>query len=456
MNRRSLLVAICCIPTALLLSFCAQQPTNPVQNQSSSDVPTQWFANGRITDIYSNTNAANLNLPDFLYLGMRDIYYWHTRVPQNLNVAAFPTPDSLLRFTMVRPEDRFSEIVEDGIGYYNRLTMGTSSPIFGFASAFLGNGEVRITRVLGGSSAEKAGLRRGMRIISVDGQAVPATASAWLNIINNLGMTTTIVAEDREGKRLTANLMRTVFNEVVVPVVQTFTVAGKKVGYMVFTSYTQSAINELQTAFATLKKENVSELILDLRYNGGGSVNTAGALCSHIASQLAGTVYVRLTYNSRYAVNNQQATMTNQPNGLSLNRLFVITTNRTASASELTINALRPFIDVKTVGSRSFGKPVGSNIVIHRKSGYMLLLTSFSYYNAVGQADFLNGFAPDIPAEDDLTRDFGDPEEASLRAALYFIQHGRAPAVAKSAQYASTPPMLVEEQKGISSAILLP
>jgi C-terminal processing protease CtpA/Prc len=418
-----------------------------------------WFQSGRITGINSNTAAAELSLPEFLYLGMRDIYYWNNRVPSGLNPASFPTPDSLLSFTIARPDDRFSAIIQDGMGYYNRLTMGTSPPIFGFASAWLGAGEAYITRVLGGSSAERAGMRRGQRIVSVDGAPVPADINSWTAIVNNLGATTTITVENADQTRETYSLMRTVFNESVVQNVRIFERGGKKIGYFVFSSFTQSAVGELESAFARFKRENIDELVLDLRYNGGGSVTTAGSLCSFIASQLAGTPYVRLLYNKRYESNNQTLTMTAPQSGLRLSRLFVITTNRSASASELTINALRPYVDVKTVGSRSFGKPVGSNIVIHVKSGYMLLLTSFAYTNARGEADFLNGFAPDIPAADDVRRDFGDVEEASLRAALYFIQNGRPPALTKAERQllAATQPTIIDsEGLGRIPAVLLP
>jgi len=444
-NRAFALVLL--LPLAFILSACPQQPQQPTTTTSVT-AATQWFQSGRITDIYSNTNAADLDISSFLYLGMQDLYYWRSRVPANLAVSSFPTPDSLLSFTKVTPEDRFSALRQDGIAYYNQLTMGTSSPIFGFGTAYLNPGEVRITRVLGGSSAAQAGVKRGQRVISLDGTPVPNDLTAWSTMLNNLGTSTTMVVENSDGTRRTASLMRTVFNEQVVPLVRTYTVAGKKVGYIILTSFTQSAVGELETAFATLKGENVTELVLDLRYNGGGSVATAGSLCSLIASQLAGTPYVRLMYNDKYSANNQQYTMTSQSNGLALTRLYVITTRSTASASELTINALRPYITVKTVGATSYGKPVGSNIVIHRKSGYMLLPISFAYTNALGQADFANGFTPDIPAVDDVTRDFGDPQEASLKAALYYIETGRAPTVTfkDASGLTSSKPYIIDPQ----------
>lgn len=442
MKTRAFTLALL-FPLAFILSACPKQPVEPAGPEQS------WFKrDAPIPDIYSNTDAENLDLPAFLYLGMQDIYYWRSRVPANLNTSSFPTPDSLLNFTKVRPDDRFSAIIQDGVAYYNTLIMGTTrTPKFGFESVWVKEGEVRITRVVAGSPAASAGLKRGQRVITYDGIPMPNNSKDWKTLTDNLGMTTTIVVENNDGTRQTLSMMRTIHDEQVVPLVRTYTIAGKKVGYLVFTSFTQSAVGELETAFATLKGENVTELILDLRYNGGGSVATVGTLCSNIASQLAGTDYARITYNSRYTINNQKYTMSSRSNGLSLNRLFVITTNRTASASEMTINALRPYITVKTVGSTSYGKPVGSNIVIHKKSGYMLLPISFAYTNALGQADFVNGFAPDIPATDDITRDFGDPQESSLKAALFFIETGRAPVAFKeTSRITSSAPYIFDAQ----------
>src|SRR5690606_24971589 len=100
----------------------------------------------------------------------------------------------------------------------------------------------------------------------------------------------------------------------------------------------------------------------------------------------------------------------------SVQSVYVITTGNTASASELVINALKPYLPVKLVGTRTYGKPVGFfGISIDR---YTLYLSSFHIRNANNEADYFEGFAPDIVAADDIRYDFGDPREESLAKAL--------------------------------------
>jgi FAD/FMN-containing dehydrogenase len=105
--------------------------------------------------------------------------------------------------------------------------------------------------------------------------------------------------------------------------------------------------------------------------------------------------------------------------------LFVITAEESCSASELLINTLTPHMEVVTIGGTTCGKPVGSTVVEYGKYEYHVI--SFRAINARGEGDYYNGLRPTCGAEDDPRRDFGDPEEASFKAALYYIQHGRCP-----------------------------
>jgi carboxyl-terminal processing protease len=433
------LAAACSL--VLSLSSCqSPQPTGGTTANNSTVQPqlVGWFTNGAISGLNSNTTAADLDIKDFLAVGMQDIYYWRDRVPTTLVGSSFPTPDSLLIFAIARPEDRFSAIIQDGIGYYNRLINAQQPAGFGAGYTYISStGEARLSRVSVPSPAWQAGLRRGMKVLTIDGKAIPATFDAFAQQVNNLGTSVTLTVEDSSGVRRTVSMMATTFTEQVAPVAKVFTVGTKKVGYLLFTSYTQSAVDELSAAFANFKSQGVTDLVLDLRYNGGGSVATAAYLCGLLAPQLAGTPCAILKYNSKYAASNQQFLINSIPSALNLTRLAVITTGRTASASELTINALKPYMTVVTIGATSFGKPVGSNIIIHQKSGYMLLPISFAYTNALGQADFLNGFPATYKASDDVTRDFGDPQEASLKAALTYMDKGTVPVTLKTARSAA-------------------
>jgi carboxyl-terminal processing protease len=397
--------------------------------QAAKYIATPWFKNGEITDIYSNTAAADLDINNFLYSGMLDLYLWRDSVPSTLTPASFTSPDSLLART-IRPSDRFSFIEKDGLSYLNQLQSGAvATPIFGFGVAYFGSTNLRVARVLVPSPAYMAGLRRGMRIVRIDGKPVPASIEEYTAFSGTWGTTLAFEVEDTAQTQRTITMTRGFFTQQVVPVSKVLTVGGTKVGYVMLASYTGNVTNELTSAFATLAEANVREVVLDLRYNGGGFVNAAGHLCGLLCGQLAGTTYVQYTYNSTYTPNNRVNTIPSLTNALRLTRVFVLVNGGTASASELTINALKPFVDVVMIGTPTVGKAVGSNVVFHTKSGYILQPISFKFANARGEADFLNGFTPSRRIADNVEREFGDPQEIYLRNALTFIQSGAFPAL---------------------------
>jgi C-terminal processing protease CtpA/Prc len=272
-----------------------------------------------------------------------------------------------------------------------------------------------------------------MRIVSIDGKPVPATFDEYLNLVNN-SSSITLEVEDSSQVRRRISIMRSFYTPQTVLATNVLTVGGKKVGYMMLNSFLGTVVNDMNTAFSRFTDERAQELVVDLRYNGGGFVNAAGQLCGLIAGQLAGNQYVRYTYNERYQGNNRSANITSYSNSLRLQRVFFLVNGGSASASELTINALRPFIDVVIIGTATAGKAVGSHLMFHEKSGYVLQPISFKYANARGEADFLNGFTPTRTLQDPVDRDFGDVQEAYLRAALQYIQTGSFPAISAKTQ----------------------
>jgi len=182
----------------------------------------------------------------------------------------------------------------------------------------------------------------------------------------------------------------------------------------------------------------VSEVVLDLRYNGGGSLDVAQHLAGLIAPGKAGQKFVELTYNANLKIINKPFTIAAQAQAINLNRLFVITTRNTASASEAIVNGLKPYMPVVTIGSASHGKPVGMNTlpidlegnlldwddITDQTKGYAFLPIMFKVANASGQAEYFNGIPVDGAAVDDLTAPFGDASEDSFGQALYYIQNG--------------------------------
>ena len=200
--------------------------------------------------------------------------------------------------------------------------------------------------------------------------------------------------------------------------------AGRQIGYLVFNSFLGTSLAELEVAFQRFRLAGVDELILDLRYNGGGSVEVARRLASFIRRTETANrdLFAELRYNDRYQADNIKLYFEPEPGSIGVDELTVITTEMTCSASELVVAALQPyFTRVTTIGGRSCGKPVGMNPVSF--CGQALLAVNFASFNAAGNGDFFDGLATDCPAVDDVSRDFGDPLEPMLQAAKYFIDN---------------------------------
>jgi C-terminal processing protease CtpA/Prc len=412
---------ICAI--AFGVSSC-QLPTNPPAQRDAS-AEAVLYRNGILSNNNVNPEPFGLDIKEFVHVVMRDLYLWNSTVPENGNLQRYSTPQQVMT-AFRNPEDRFSALIEDGQSYINLLFQGDEST-FGLGVKSRADTALFIAQVDAGSPADEAGLRRGMRVVALNGfpftRFLERTASVDA-FPNPLSVTVRSGDTNR-----TVTITRRVVSLKFVNHTSVFQAGGRRVGYLVFSAFLGKADEELNIAFARFKDQGVNELILDLRYNGGGLLSIAQNLASHIAPQLAGTVLTRLRYNDRYLKNNRTLNIESRINGLNLQRLVVITSGNTASASELLINGLLPHINVVTVGSRTIGKNVGSNTTatFHQRSGYLFIPISFGFENSRGERNFGNGFSPNIPAVDDVTKSWGDPTEASLAAALRFIERGALP-----------------------------
>jgi len=183
----------------------------------------------------------------------------------------------------------------------------------------------------------------------------------------------------------------------------------------------EAALNE---AFAALRAAGATELVLDLRYNGGGLVDIAVHLSSLIGgSRTSGQVLLNYVHNDRVGpVLNKTTRFTNPEQALNLSRLFVITTRGSASASELVINGLRPYMPVVVIGDTTYGKPVGQYGFTFCDK--VLAAVNFSVKNANLEGDYFDGIAPTCAASDDASHPLGDPAEGSFAEALTFIRTG--------------------------------
>ncbi|NND64916.1 MAG: peptidase, partial [Gammaproteobacteria bacterium] len=180
---------------------------------------------------------------------------------------------------------------------------------------------------------------------------------------------------------------------------------------------------ELDTAFAGLIDAEINELILDLRYNGGGLVDVATFLASLLVGpNEAGEVFARLEFHTSQSALDEDLTFFSEFNALDLDRLFVLTTGGTASASEMIISGLEPYIEVITMGETTFGKPVGQIGIPF--CGKVLFPVAFEVSNAVDFGGYYDGLAPHCELEDDLGHALGDTNEGLLAEALQFMDSG--------------------------------
>jgi C-terminal processing protease CtpA/Prc len=189
---------------------------------------------------------------------------------------------------------------------------------------------------------------------------------------------------------------------------------------LVFNTFNGLAIEELDKVFAEFNAANVDELVIDLRYNGGGLVSAAQHFASlMVPSQNVGDLFVAEEFNDKNSdLNNLLFFEETEQNLTGINRILFITTGGTASASELVINGLKPYIDVAIIGQNTSGKYVGASLVTFED--YTFVPITFQSANANGDV-FIGGFTPDIDANDDITHNFGDVNEEMFGTALDFL-----------------------------------
>ena len=357
-------------------------------------------------------------------------YLWNDLLPNKTNVSRYDNPVDLLEdLTSVQPLDEFSYITSAladaaffGAGQYEG---------FGFSWKRVASDDIRLTRVFTGSPAEAAGFSRGQRIVALDGRSIAEIEAAE--------------GFDAALDAFTANFtMREIdgVTEFTVPVTQAIvtidpipqrrlipTLAGPPVGYLELAAFIETADAPLQTAFAEFRANDVTDLIIDLRYNSGGVVTTSDLL----GDLLGGAVAENLTFTSTLFNADRSAEFDTEEffdllaNSINLSRLVVIATERTASASETIINGMDPHVEVTVVGTTTRGKPVGQ--VGLAFCGAVVRLTAFQVVNANGFGDYFDGLPADCSVADDLTVPVGDDADPNLVAALDYLATGACPPV---------------------------
>jgi len=476
----------CALALALLLSLTAcgggggggengGRAAPPISQSNSNAyvkglfLPSQTFVNQcamprRNTD---DMQGSILRENNYLRSLTNELYLWYRDVP-DLDPGTFSDSLSYFdrlktsakttsgadqdRFHFTIPTDEFESFFGAGVqaGYGLQLFFRRGSP----------PRDIVIAYIEPNSPAAVAGLARGQRLLTIDEvDAVNATSMAQIDVLNaalspqSLGEMHAFTFLDAGGtQRPPVTLTSANVTSVPVPNVRTLNTPAGLVGYLLFNDHIATAEAGLVDAINTLKASNVTDLVLDVRYNGGGFLDIASELAFMIAGTVptAGQPFERIVFNDKNPVTNPVTKEPLMPTpfytrslgfapsllrenvnlpALDMQRVFVLTTSATCSASESIINALRGVgVDVIQIGSTTCGKPYG--FFPHSNCGTTYFSIEFQGLNAKNFGDYADGFTPAnatgnvgarIPGcavSDDFNHPLGDPAEAMLAAAL--------------------------------------
>ncbi|MDH5392733.1 MAG: S41 family peptidase [Gammaproteobacteria bacterium] len=391
----------------------------------------------------SPASCADEDYNQYVYDSMKRYYFWYDTVdPGNSinprDMISYPTPTDLLDALKYSPTDRFSHIGD----------AATFNQFFG-DGVFLGTGlrlitddlsnDVMVAYAFDDSPAYIAGIRRGDQIVSINGiTANGLNGQNWSDAwgADEIGTEVELLIRHTDSTEAPFTVTKDLVSIYTTQKSNVMTNGTNKIGYLHFTHFLGSrSVTELNTEFQNFKNNQVTELIVDLRYNGGGSVNTARHLGSLIGgSATAGNIFTRLIYNDNpNGYNGFSSTLNFQSaaESLNLSRVFFITTAASCSASELVINALLPStnIQVVVIGSTSCGKPAGS--VPDTACGKTLSALNFEIRNANDEGGYYNGIGPGFAglnafceATDNIGFALGDSAENSIASAIDYINTG--------------------------------
>ena len=377
-------------------------------------------------------------------------YLFPETLPANLDPSGFTSVeayiDALTATARSQRRDRFFTHLAS-IAAEDAFFSSGSSAGFGVRLSYeTVQGRVFIAEAFEGAPALAAGIDRGTEILAI------GTSAADMKTVSSLmaaggpqavsdalgpssaGITRVLRIADSAGTR---EVTVTKAEYSLQPVSSRYGTrviddGGRKVGYLNLRTFISTADPALRNAFATFRAQGITDVVIDLRYNGGGLVSTAELMGDLLGrDRSTSDVYSFTTFRPEKSSNNSTRFFRTEANSIAPTRIAFIGTTSSASASELVINAFIPYLGNRAalIGTNTYGKPVGQIAVDRSACDDRLRVVAFKTENRDRQGDYYDGLASKVQAScqaaDDVTRPFGDPQEASLRAALDFLA-GRA------------------------------
>jgi len=410
---------------------------------------------------------SNEYVNSWIYDEMSFWYLWNRNIPTSRRLDFKSHPEDFFESVLYKrgaiDGDRFSWIQEDFVELLDLLSGVTPYDIGFEYIGYLIDDKTReivgqIAYVKPGTDAEVMGLKRGDLFTKVNGTKLNTTN--WRDLLSGSEISATITFVDANTGATTDKTVKKIANYAEDPVYfdSVFNENGHKIGYLVYNFFASgpnygnfSYDKELNDVFGRFKSEGITELVLDLRYNSGGSMISATLLGSMIVPNLdPNNIFTKLEYNSLIqaalvkeyggdiVINKLSDKLTTGEAinniGNTIQSLYILTSNWTASASELVINGLKPYMlgkKIFLIGRNTVGKNVGSISLYEEddpKNKWGMQPIVCRYFNKDGNADFLNGFAPDIEELDNYLDDklsLGDPNERMLKIAIEHITTGK-------------------------------
>lgn len=378
---------------------------------------------------------------DWALAQLNEWYLFPTLLNTAANPASYATVDdyidALTAPARAQSRDRYftylTSIAEENAYYEQGETAG-----FGFRLGYDYSGNrVYVIEAYEGAPALAAGLDRGTELVQIGSQAVSTLMATGgpSAVIQALGPDTpgtarAFVVRELSGVQRTVNLTKTDFE--IDPVSDRFgariiTDGGRQVGYLNLRNFIGPAEPNLRAAFSQFKAAGVTELIVDLRYNGGGLISIAELFGDLMGAGRTGQIFDYITFRDSKASENESYAFQAQPEAIQPTKVAFIGTGSTASASEMVINGMLPYLgaNMALIGSNTYGKPVGQIALDRPECDDRLRAIALKVENANHQGEYFTGLAATVGrtcrANDDIGHQLGDPNESMVRVALDFL-----------------------------------
>ena len=378
---------------------------------------------------------------------MRVWYYWKQDIPHTNDLNYFSPPFEFFASVLSEQDGKDGQPFSTIDSLDASTTRGVPSTDYGYGFQYTTNHVedndtalyARLLYVSPDSPAGEAGLERGDWILEMDGE--PITEDNYSRLNGGEGITLTVGYYDAAQDTILAYAepqtlapART-FYDNPVHYRNVYVSGSKRVGYLVYNHFTGGLTessteydDDLREAFSYFATEQVNEFVLDLRYNNGGQLSCASLLCAMLApSSALGQTLAYLEFNE--SIGEQEMvfdeSLIQGGANLNLSRLYVLTSTETASASEMLINCLKPYMEVVLVGGTTVGKNVASRAFVNEELMLEMRPIVCKLYNADRESEYAEGFTADVSVDEngDMARflPFGNPDELMLYTALNLI-----------------------------------